>query len=119
MAKDVKFNIDLVIDGQKHIVQASADVEYLAQQLGIADRQTRNLTRSMINSNQIITEWQNLASSIKQIAAALFAAICKAHNEQRELEMQAAWNRMKLSNMCSLPLTGFNDESLYHYQILY
>ena len=25
-----------------------------------------------------------------------FAAICKAHNEQRESEMQAAWNRMRL-----------------------
>ena len=70
MAKDVKFNIDLVIDGQKHIVQASADVKYLAQQLGIADRQSRNLTRSMINTNQIITGWQNIASSIKQITAA-------------------------------------------------
>lgn len=25
-----------------------------------------------------------------------FAAICKAHNEQRESEMQDAWNRMRL-----------------------
>ena len=31
-----------------------------------------------------------------------FAAICKAHNEQRESEMQAAWNRMRLHACISI-----------------
>ena len=37
MAKDVKFNIKLTIDGKEHIVEAATDVKRLSQELGIAE----------------------------------------------------------------------------------
>ncbi|MGI6218329.1 MAG: hypothetical protein ACOYJE_00460 [Bacteroidaceae bacterium] len=38
MAKDVKFNIKLQIDGKDHVVAASTDVKELAEQLKISQK---------------------------------------------------------------------------------
>ena len=68
MAKDIKFNINMIVNGKNLVVEASASVKELAQQLSIAESKTRILNKSMINMNQSIQMIQTLSSSINQIS---------------------------------------------------
>lgn len=43
MAKDVKFNIKLTIDGKQHIVEASTNVKKFAEELVIAQTSSNKL----------------------------------------------------------------------------
>lgn len=52
MAKDVRFNIKLMIDGQQHVVEASTGVKELAKQLGIVKDKSRSLSDVLIQFNQ-------------------------------------------------------------------
>ncbi len=67
MAKDIKFNINMIVNGKNVVVEASTSVKELAQQLSIAESKTRILNKSMINMNQSIQMIQTLSSSINQI----------------------------------------------------
>ncbi len=55
MAKDVKFNIKLTIDGKEHIVEAATDVKRLSQELGIAETKGKRLRDSLLKFNGLVT----------------------------------------------------------------
>ena len=67
MAKDVKFNIKLSIDGKEHIVEATTDVKHFAQELGIAETKGKRLRDSLLKFNGLVTLFQGLQSSIQQV----------------------------------------------------
>ena len=67
MAKDVKFNIKLSIDGKEHIVEATTDVKHFAQELGIAETKGKRLRDSLLKFNGLVTMFQGLQSSIQQV----------------------------------------------------
>lgn len=53
MAKDVRFNIKLMIDGQQHVVETSTGVKELAKQLGIVKDKSSSLSDVLIQFNQV------------------------------------------------------------------
>ena len=55
MAKDVKFNIKLSIDGKEHIIEATTDVKHFAQELGIAETKGKRLRDSLLKFNGLVT----------------------------------------------------------------
>lgn len=67
MAKDVKFNIKLVIDGKQHIVEASTNVKKFAEELAIAQTSSNKLRDQLIKFSGIATSFQNLASGLQQL----------------------------------------------------
>ena len=68
MAKDIKFNIKMTVDGKNVVVEAFANVKELAQQLSIAKIKADELGKSLFNSNQFILMFKNISSSVSQIA---------------------------------------------------
>lgn len=89
MAKEVKFNIRLQIDGKEQLVSASTDVRGLAEQLGIVHDKATAADRAIARWSQTMTGLQALSSSISQIAGAFgsltqeyrsFAGAMKATN---------------------------------------
>lgn len=51
MAKDVKFNIRLTVDGKEQLVAASADSKELARQLGIGQEKAVKFCKALLNFN--------------------------------------------------------------------
>lgn len=67
MAKDVKFNIKLSIDGKEHIVEAATDVKRLSQELGIAETAEKRFRDQLFRLNGVATVFQNLSSGLQQL----------------------------------------------------
>ena len=67
MAKDVKFNIKLSIDGKEHIVEAATDVKRLSQELGIAETAEKRFRDQLFKLNGVATVFQNLSSGLQQL----------------------------------------------------
>lgn len=67
MAKDVKFNIKLTIDGKQHIVEASTNVKKFAEELALAQTSSNKLRDQLIKFNGIATSFQNLAAGLQQL----------------------------------------------------
>lgn len=67
MAKDVKFNIKLTIDGKQHIVKASTNVKKFAEELALAQTSSNKLRDQLIKFNGIATSFQNLAAGLQQL----------------------------------------------------
>lgn len=71
MAKDVKFNIKIKVDGRDVVVQASTNVEQLANNLGIvAERATATQT-AFLRWSQSVIAIQSLQSSLQQLNGAM------------------------------------------------
>ena len=69
MAKDIKFNIKLQIDGKEHLVSASTGAKELAKQLGIARSSGNELRDALIKFGQIEESMQNVADSFSRLSA--------------------------------------------------
>ena len=67
MAKDVKFNIKLTIDGKQHIVEASTNVKKFAEELALAQTSSNKLRDQLIKFGGIATSFQNLAAGLQQL----------------------------------------------------
>lgn len=67
MAKDVKFNIKLTIDGKQQIVEASTNVKGFAEQLAIAQTKGNRLRDSLLKFNGIANAFSNLSSGLQQL----------------------------------------------------
>ena len=89
MAKDVKFNIKIAIDGKGQIVTASSSVQDLRGALNSAKNSADRLRESFINYNQAVQMMQNVAGAVSQLANTLnsvteesraFASSMKAAN---------------------------------------
>ena len=71
MAKDIKFNIKLQIDGKEHIVSASTNTKELAKQLNIARDAATRFGNRLIEFNQYADALRNISESVSRFAAGM------------------------------------------------
>ncbi len=71
MAKNVKFNIRLLVDGREQLVTASTNVQGLAKQLGIATDKTAKLRDTMLALVQANVAFSGVASAVRGITSAV------------------------------------------------
>ena len=62
MSKNIKFNINLRVNGQDMLVSASVNSKTLAKNLDIVKDQTDRFRSAMLNLNQTTQVLQNFAS---------------------------------------------------------
>ena len=91
MAKDVKFNIRLTIDGKEQIVTASTNVKEFADQLAIAQTQSTKLRDDLLKVTQVTTSFQNAMSGLQQLTG-LMQTYTAASALQEESEAKLANN---------------------------
>ncbi len=91
MAKDVKFNIKLSIDGKEHIVTASTNVKRLAQEMEIAQTETTKFRDALLTMNQVGQAFQNVFNGLQQITG-LMQEYTAANAVQQEAETKLANN---------------------------
>lgn len=89
MAKDVKFNIKLNIDGKEHIVSASTNVKKFAEELSLAQTNSNKFRDSLVKWNGMSDSFQNISRSIQQIAR-VTDDLSLASNYQVESETKLA-----------------------------
>ena len=66
MAKDIKFKIDLIVDGQKHLIEATTNSKRLAHELGLAEDKTYALKDAM-------NRWANGVMGLQAVQSSLAA----------------------------------------------
>ena len=71
MAKDVKFNIKIKVDGRDVVVQASTNVEQLANNLGIVAERATAAQTAFLRWSQSVIAIQSLQSSLQQLNGAM------------------------------------------------
>lgn len=71
MAKEIKFNVKLAVDGKEQLVAATASVEDLHRALGAARTDTEKFNKTILNFNQYVQKIQNVNSAVSQIANTL------------------------------------------------
>ena len=91
MAKDVKFNIKLTIDGKEQIVTASTNVKRFAEELEIARTESTKLRDDLLKVTQVTTSFQNAMSGLQQLTG-LMQTYTAANSEQAEVEAKLANN---------------------------
>ena len=69
MAKDIKFNIKLSVDGKEQLVIASTNAEELARQLKIAQSSADRWRDRLILFNQISDAIQNVTEAASRLSA--------------------------------------------------
>lgn len=91
MAKDVKFNIKLSIDGKEHVIEASTNVKKLAEELGIAKTKSDEMRNALLTINNAAQSFQNVVSGLQQITG-LMHSYTAANAVQVEVEAKLANN---------------------------
>ena len=91
MAKDVKFNIKLTIDGKEQIVTASTNVKRFAEELEIARTESTKLRDDLLKVTQVTTSFQNAMSGLQQLTG-LMQTYTAANSEQAQVEAKLANN---------------------------
>lgn len=91
MAKDVKFNIKLTIDGKEQIVTASTNVKRFAEELEIARTESTKLRDDLLKVTQVTTSFQNAMSGLQQLTG-LMQTYTAANSGQAEVEAKLANN---------------------------
>ena len=91
MAKDVKFNIRLTIDGKEQIVTASTNVKQFAEELEIARTESTKLRDDLLKITQVGASFQNALTGLQQLTG-LMHTYTAAHNVQAEAETKLANN---------------------------
>ena len=71
MAKDVKFNIKLSVDGKDVVVQASTNVQNLADKLGIVHDRVTAADKAFIKWSQSVIAIQSIQQSLTQLSGAM------------------------------------------------
>ncbi len=71
MAKDVKFNIKINVDGKDVVVQASTNVQNLADKLGIVHDRVTAADRAFIRWSQSVIAIQSIQQSLTQLSGAM------------------------------------------------
>ena len=91
MAKDVKFNIRLTIDGKEQIVTASTNVKKFAEELEIARTQSTKLRDDLLKITQVGASFQNVITGIQQLTG-IMRTYTAANAAQVEAETKLANN---------------------------
>ena len=79
MAKDIKFNIKLNIDGKNVVVQASQNVKELQRSLKAARTGSERLSASLIRINQVAKVYENISGSLGALSGLMNGYISKAN----------------------------------------
>lgn len=79
MAKEIKFNIKLNIDGKNVIVQASQSVKELQRNLMAAKTGSRRLGESLLRFNQVAKVYSNISDSLGALSGIMGTYISKAN----------------------------------------
>lgn len=79
MAKEIKFNIKLNIDGKTVVVQASQSVKELQRNLMAAKTGSQRLGEAMLRINQVTQAYQNISSSVGALTGVMNTYIDKAN----------------------------------------
>jgi chromosome segregation ATPase len=91
MAKDVKFNVKLVVDGKERVVELTTDMQHLSKAIEDSRTQSAKLRDSLISLNQISQAAQNAFSGIQQLTS-IMQSYVSANMAQVEAETQLANN---------------------------
>ena len=79
MAKDIKFNIKLNIDGKNVVVQASQSVKELQRNLMAAKTGSQRLSETMIRLNQVTQAYTNISDAVGALSGLMNGYISKAN----------------------------------------
>lgn len=71
MAKEIKFNVRLVVDGKEQLVTATSTAEELRRVLDSAKTSSQKLNAALVNFNQAVMAANNVTNAISQISGAL------------------------------------------------
>lgn len=71
MAKEIKFNVKLVVDGKEQLVTATSTAEELHRVLDSAKTSSQKLNAALVNFNQAVMAANNVTNAISQISGAL------------------------------------------------
>lgn len=71
MAKEIKFNVKLVVDGKEQLVIATSTAEELRRVLDSAKTSSQKLNAALVNFNQAVMAANNVTNAISQISGAL------------------------------------------------
>ena len=71
MAKEIKFNVKLVVDGKEQLVTATSTAEELRRVLDSAKTSSQELNAALVNFNQAVMAANNVTNAISQISGAL------------------------------------------------
>lgn len=71
MAKEIKFNVKLVVDGKEQLVTATSTAEELRRVLDSAETSSQKLNAALVNFNQAVMAANNVTNAISQISGAL------------------------------------------------
>lgn len=80
MAKEIKFNIRLNIDGKNVVVQASQSVKELQRNLMAAKTGSQRLSESLLRFNQVARVYSNISESIGALSGVMNGYISKANS---------------------------------------
>lgn len=80
MAKDIKFNIKLNIDGKQVVVQASENVKELQRNLMAAKTSGQQLSATLIKFNQIAQVCSNVNGALSTLGGIMSGYIAKANS---------------------------------------
>lgn len=84
MAKDVKFNIKLAIDGKEQIVTASTNVKRFAEELEIARSKSTRVRDELIKITQVGASFQNVISGMQQLTG-----VMQSYTEANAVQVEA------------------------------
>lgn len=70
MAKEIKFNVKLVVDGKEQLVTATSTAEELRRVLDSAKTSSQKLNAALVNFNQAVMAANNVTNAISQISGA-------------------------------------------------
>lgn len=79
MAKEIKFNIKLNIDGKQVVVQASESVKELQRNLMAAKTGCNRFRESMVRINQVSQAYANISNAIEALGGIMNGYIAKAN----------------------------------------
>lgn len=71
MAKEIKFNIKLHIDGKEQLVSATSTVENLRGVVNVAKSDIQKANAVFVNFNQQVMKLQNINGAVQQLASTL------------------------------------------------
>lgn len=84
MAKDVKFNIKLNIDGKDQIVTASTNVKRFAEELEIARSKSTRVRDELIKITQVGASFQNVITGMQQLTG-----VMQSYTEANAVQVEA------------------------------
>lgn len=89
MAKDVKFNIRLTIDGREHVVAAQTDIRKFAREFAVAQDEVKKAGRAFADTADRIIAFNGAMEGLRNIMGVL-GDLSAAYNTQAEAETRLA-----------------------------